>query len=63
MNYSKKTLPESIHQKKIRESWMKLIEKDPILVIDLKTLKLRPANTNEKRLDNLLREDFQQSSR
>jgi len=43
MNYSKKTLPESIHQKKIRESWMKLIEKDPILVIDLKTLKLRPC--------------------
>lgn len=40
MNYSK---PESIHEKEIRESWMKLIEKDPILVIDLKTLKLRPC--------------------
>ena len=29
---------------------MKLIEKDPILVIDLKTLKLQPANTNEKKI-------------
>ena len=38
-NYPK---PESIHEKKIRESWMKLIKKDPILVIDLDTLKLRP---------------------
>ena len=34
--------PESIHEKKIRESWTKLIKKDPILVIDLDTLKLRP---------------------
>ena len=30
--------PESIHEKKIRESWTKLIQKDPILVIDLDTL-------------------------